>query len=1272
MNHGVKLIIVPLLLVLVLVVSAPAIPSADAKQNLQTANLYKLVNTIRNADSDYVSAVAIIPGSLPRPIVESLYTKLSQYKFKYYALEMSIVASNLIKRNGEYVVRLFGPRDLLSNALVNVGLPVKTGLVKPMANTMSIKDISKVVDGEEHPLTTPVEPNDYFIRAIIGADVVNSYGITGSRVTVAVVDTGIDYAHPFLQAKLVYWTGTYYDLFNNPVQIREPLVLDADESHVSILYPYVASAGIITVNSTHPVITPSRVNVPSPRTTYNVSLVSSASGVYRFGLTYLSLVGASAPVIRGILLADPTTPYLYTSLYIDFNNNGIFGDTGDIVANYYGNRILAYPSLSSPTYSLGVAGGFFHDIGWWLSNGRILPGWDLNGNYISIFYDFHMHGTACASAVAGIDTRYGGLMTGIAPGAKVIGVKALWAGNTEIGQLWAAGFDIDLHGFIYYTGSKRADIISNSWGISSFVYDIAGFGVDYSSQLATALTIPGFLDPNYPGIIVVQAAGNGGGGYGTVTAPGAAPGVITVGASTSFFPYVLLYRYGDAGWDQIISWAARGPTPLGYLKPDVVLVGMGGFTAYPVGWGRGTAYTVFSGTSYATPLTAGSLSLILDALIAKNGESARNTDPALIKHLLMNTADYLGYPPFDQGAGRVNVLRAVDQILNPGSELLIYSTSYYSNIATKIKQIWQWYWSDYMIYNIYYFYGNIIFPTSPELPSSWAAKPYYGVYVPDIPRGMTKTFYYTIYNPTSTPVKVEMTPVRFSKLAEVQYTLTHSLLSGTENSTYIILDKSNIPAGAEIMQIEVNMPFKYFDGDLDYQDDYELLLYAYFWVKDTDGNGYPYNPAAANRPIQVGELAYINYGLHSSNYNRLQIAKPLYWLQMFEDYYGMAKLVIRVRFWRGLDTSPATQQLINTPVNVTITYYKLEPDPAIRLGYSVFTVQADSTVTLPGLIKTAFTDAPSAYQSYIRVVAGDREYYLPVTYTVTVPVNGESTLFLNGIEDTNVPYSPSHIRGENDWGWRYEAGDWRVFYVRVTDPNIISLEVRALWQYENTSLVTYTIGPDGQFAGIYLGESVSWHRHIGSGIFIWHGTGGLYAGKAAVTFPSTRYRDGLYPTMKPNTGVYTIVVRTALFDGSVNLERFKLYVRGIRAPSPLPNTVQPPSGSAVLTVKFPYTVVEASAVAGLAGLPIFVTYPSRTVSVSGYYSGNYPPGSFFTFNLTWSGNEAFRADIAVLIYLNVPQLPVVSRIGSSIYVNTTTYFVEDWVITGSQNFDWMD
>jgi subtilisin family serine protease len=81
------------------------------------------------------------------------------------------------------------------------------------------------------------------------------------------------------------------------------------------------------------------------------------------------------------------------------------------------------------------------------------------------------------------------------------------------------------------------------------------------------------------------------------------------------------------------------------------------------------------------------------------------------------------------------------------------------------------------------------------------------------------------------------------------------------------------------------------------------------------------------------------------------------------------------------------------------------------------------------------------------------------------------------------------VRGANDWAWRYESGDWRVFY--VSTPTLArGLYVDFSWRCHNTSLIVYTLTGDGFFAGYFWNQGFTYHWYLGRGRFVWTGTGG--------------------------------------------------------------------------------------------------------------------------------------------------------------------------------------
>ena len=1247
-----------------------------------------------NDKADYTATI-VIKGDTPYSEVQKLYEKFSQQKITLHGREYPMTASRIVKnREGDYVFKVVGPLSKIREIVQGAASIIKNVMGKPMLSIQSMEPPRSFDGSMEKPTFNlkdapkDKEPDTFIIRSLIGADQAYAdYGVTGDGVVIAIVDTGVDYGHPDLQDKLMYYVGSWPTATTT---IREPLVIDADESHLMIMQSVTPnSSGWLNVNgSTFLIIEPLLTSINATKD-YYVGDLSSASGVFKFGMTDV-ITPAYGTVQIGVVMVDPDTAGNYTVAYFDMNDNGYFTDPEDVMVTYDGDRIIFSEDL---WMSLGVAGGFFYDLAFALSDvGGIYPGWDLSGNYLSIFYDFYGHGTSCAGAAAG-SGEASILGLGIAPSAKILGVKGLWWGNVEAGMLFAAGFAVDTNGVWFYTGNKFADIISNSWGISNFVYDLSGFGYDFEAMFVNGLMTPGFIDPDYPGVMIVFAAGNGGGGYGTVTSPGAALVPLTVGASTSMHIYTYLIGYGSWTDDNIVSWSARGPTPVGYVKPDVVNVGAWGFTVAPVG----IDYTDFGGTSYATPLTAGALALMYEEV----KKAGRDIDPFTMKTILKATADPLGYTPFDQGAGRVNVYRALTylhyaiygDIPSGASPELMMFTDTLPIMRDKLGERWVWSWMDYIPSYFLQYLGTFFFPAS-ILPGETEMEAFdYSIYVPDIEQGGSKEFNFAMFNKFPYPANFTMEPVKMKiRSIPIERSVTLSL-DEDETITYdhIILSQRSVSHYADLMEVEVYMPFTSMDIDNDYNPDFDTEIFAFVWINDTNGNGYP----------DLDERAAIDIGYSYSNHNHVQIQHPYALLNSFGPN---AKLVLRVILYRD---SPY-YTLENQKVKVKITYYQYVKADDIELYCKTATpqplshtsrrrppstpqctsgiIEPGQTLYVNGKIKVPTYAAPTVYQRYIKVTVsyptGDtKTYYMPLSYTVYTTLSSPFTskYLTSGYRYFREPYTFDKIKGHNDWGWRYEAGDWRVFYVDITTPDIWTFEVQAKWSDLYTSLITYTLGPDGQFAGLYYGESVSYHYYIGAGRFLWMNTGigRTPISRSVKTFPTTTYRYGLYPQSEPvkqRLGVYTVIVRTATFGGSRLPEKFSVEVKPIRRGKLLPNTPQGTTGEVSTYLRIPYPVTSLTPMVGFSPYPYF-TYQGMCTdanisptSYQGNYRANYP----FRFRLEWENvcGPDYRDDISVVYAAEIPYLTVYYRYGGTYYQYTDYYPFEDWVITAGPYFTW--
>jgi hypothetical protein len=163
------------------------------------------------------------------------------------------------------------------------------------------------------------------------------------------------------------------------------------------------------------------------------------------------------------------------------------------------------------------------------------------------------------------------------------------------------------------------------------------------------------------GVVVVTAAGNrgfnkvtdpsGGGAvhggtagdyrYISITDPGNAEGVITVGSTHRQMPH----NYG------VSYFSSRGPTGDGRTKPDLVAPGERIDSAALDGY-----FETMDGTSMAAPHVSGAAALLMGRHRELIGE------PRRVKEILCRSATDLGREPRFQGAGMVDVLRALQSV----------------------------------------------------------------------------------------------------------------------------------------------------------------------------------------------------------------------------------------------------------------------------------------------------------------------------------------------------------------------------------------------------------------------------------------------------------------------------------------------------------------------------------------------------------------------------------------------------------------------------------
>ena len=267
-----------------------------------------------------------------------------------------------------------------------------------------------------------------------------------------------------------------------------------------------------------------------------------------------------------------------------------------------------------------------HDI---FKQARIVDEWDFVNNDGNVQQDpldaddySDSHGTGTWSILGGYAP---GQLVGPAYGADFLLAKTettLFEQPIEE-DYWVAGVE--------WAESLGAEVVSSSLGYMDwYTYE------DLNGQMAVT-TIAANRAASL-GVVVVNAAGNErDSSWGHIIAPADGFDVISVGAVNSN--------------GQIASFSSPGPTYDGRIKPEVCALGVSNWLA-DSSEDRDDSYDTGSGTSFATPLVAGVVALIL--------EIHRDWTPTQVRSALLQTANRAQNPDNDYGWGIVDGTAAAE------------------------------------------------------------------------------------------------------------------------------------------------------------------------------------------------------------------------------------------------------------------------------------------------------------------------------------------------------------------------------------------------------------------------------------------------------------------------------------------------------------------------------------------------------------------------------------------------------------------------------------
>ena len=891
--------------------------------------------------------------------------------------------------------------------------------------------------------------------------------------------------------------------------------------------------------------------------------IESKSGVYHLGVMFQGT--PRHPQVVPVLVVDSKTSGIYDTIipdmstsWQDFTNTSdnkkpdfdfdFTDDVSHVIGD--GNEFLVYDYDDDGKfdYSAGTLGAQVLDIygaineksnideNFGAINGTLLPPIDQSGQFFGVMTDVLGHGTASAGTIVSKGLQEYDIynntkkfhIKGIAPDAKIIPVKALWFGDVLYAWLWSAGFDNDDVQW-NFTGSTRADIISNSWGVSTFPNFEYAPGFDLLSLVMTTLSLPGSFNEDYPGVLMVSSAGNSGHGYGTIGLPNASPTGISVGATTNnifvgFGPFKDEPRFGNSTKhsDHVVDFSSRGPTLIGDPKPDLMSVGAYSFTpssvTKPSEDYKQDPFGMFGGTSMSAPIVSGTAALVMQSL----NDNSKQFSPSDVKNILMSTAKDMQNDPFTQGSGIVDSLDAVRFVHGEGGVFQVHNTASSKNLNSILEL---------PLKNLNYTAFGM---SSPSLSldkinqTSWFGG--------RLNSGDDSKATFKIENPTNKTLSIKIIPQKLELIEKFTYDgfteprLHDSYLNETDayRPNYVSLgnmtisgnnvsaSNMDIPDNSTLLVLNANFSFDQFMNQTNpiYADDLKISsLYIYDW-KDKDDNS----------EISSDELSLVNRGGSWGTNQELRITEPT---NQFENemVVGIYPVPERYSYWGG----SINQNSTSMNYTLSASYFKKNNWNDVTVEKQVVTIPPKQIAEIDAKISTTDDQKTGIYDGFLTFEGEHHTANVPVSYVIVEKIQKDIPFTFVGSND-DVNFGNEYVKGAFDMTNRYMAGDWRQFYLDVDDNTINSAAFELSWKNDHTNFSAFVLDPYGKIIGTNMPTGVFGH-FMNWASLDWLGNSPFSQGGGFFPVKNKDTTSTLIFAPINQTGTHSLLVHSTLFDG---------------------------------------------------------------------------------------------------------------------------------------------
>ncbi|MEJ2601255.1 MAG: S8 family serine peptidase, partial [Anaerolineales bacterium] len=920
-------------------------------------------------------------------------------------------------------------------------------------------------------------PQDWFEVAPMGphkAETAWDRGYTGEGVAVAVNDDGVDHAHPDLMGTQKIYDSSAAPQYNGWPMVFSPvsmLLYSYDNTqgtsyiangYYSIHYadtsatPALSYCGVgLSCFTFTPLIDYGQLGIEH---SYTISSTMTKSGVVHVGThpdnNLRDYVWGERPAV---IVTDPNTAGVYDTVYMDLNDDYDFRDEKPLTKADVSdlpntrNNMIGYRDMDGDGLA-DISGGKLYFIAdgvnpipvsdWLYGRDAPAPG---NGDLIAVANGSldggYSHGTQCASNVAGQGVVDGllpafadlgdpgeaatpaGAVYGMAPGVDIVDVTNIYW-NFASSKIDAYTFAAIGYG---HTDTDAIQITSNSYGSSDQDNDGWDFDGQYVSQIMRVWA---------PQLQMTFSTGNGGPGFGTTSPP--SPDVaIAVGASTEF---------DSTGWDSIththqimyndvIPFSNRGPGARGLNGVDVVAGGAYAAGDLSLNYGPPSTFGVvdgnlawdtWGGTSRSSPVTAGVLALLYNAYKDTYGDWP---DSETAKALLQSSATDLDYDSMTQGSGSVNADRGT-----------LVASGEYGVFAMQSE----WEPGDYRGMD-YPGFAHLVLP------------------------GDTFNQTFDVYNPSDSAINVDIQSgaTQLISTETISFTVTPEMFAAKNpdafinSPTWIIpltatadkmaanpwWDNIEIPSDTELMIVRMRYPYDQFDVGSDLSWDNRFRLMVYNW-EDYNGDDEVWVDANGDNTVNVttnGVVSQID-GYQGTDWSNTETQKWEFGRFGYNRPGGdVLEMWVQNPLERMLDglfiglQQYDASTVEETNMSFEIDFYKYQDVSWLSANTDNMDVPAHSSASFVGTVDVPADIPAGVYEAHFKLVdPGTVDYdahttVIPVAMSVAAEIPGNAQ-FGGTVADSNDadnPYNNGVVRGDFDWTWRAESGDWRFFFMDV-------------------------------------------------------------------------------------------------------------------------------------------------------------------------------------------------------------------------------------------------